>query len=303
MIPTVRFGRTGLEVTRLALGGFPFGGVHRARGWDPFTPEGRRKAIATVHAALDAGITVIDTAPSYGGGNSESIIGEATEGRREAFTLATKVSYGNQSAGQVIASVEESLRRLRTDVIDVIQFHGGMYTDPEVEAILRGGLLDALERLRERGLVRFIGLTVEEPWTARRLIASGHFDCVQICYNLIYQSAARHVLNEARDADVGVSVMRPMTSGILQRIADLLAPDLKSTCDLYELAIKFVLSDSRVHVANVGMRSPDEVARNVALVESFRPPTDLAELPRSTAGIYKTDDEMNAPDLGDATRR
>ncbi len=55
MLPRTRFGRTNLEVTRLALGGFPFGGVNRARGWDPFTPEGRAAAIATVHAAIEAG--------------------------------------------------------------------------------------------------------------------------------------------------------------------------------------------------------------------------------------------------------
>ncbi len=93
MIPKVRFGRTGLQVTRLALGGFPFGAVNQARGWDPFTPDGRRQALATVHAALDAGITIIDTAPAYGSGNSESIIGEATRGRRDDFTLMTKVAH------------------------------------------------------------------------------------------------------------------------------------------------------------------------------------------------------------------
>ncbi len=195
--------------------------------------------------------------------------------------------------GRIAASVEESIKRLQTDVIDVIQFHGGMYSDAEVDRILNGGLVDALDRLRDRGLVRFVGFTVEEPWTARPLIASGRFDCAQICYNLIYQAAARHVLNETREARMGVSIMRPMTSGILQRIAEVLAPDCHTACDLYELALKFVLSDSRVHVANVGMRSPDEVGRNVALSESFAPPTDMADLPRSTAGIYKTDDEAH----------
>src|SRR5512136_409672 len=95
MIPRVRFGRTGLTVTRLALGGYPFGGVNRARGWDPFTAEGRSTAAATLRAALDAGINYIDTAPSYGDGNSESIIGEALAGRRDAVVLATKVGYRN----------------------------------------------------------------------------------------------------------------------------------------------------------------------------------------------------------------
>jgi aryl-alcohol dehydrogenase-like predicted oxidoreductase len=294
MIPTVRFGRTNLNVTRLALGGYPFGGVNRARGWDPFGPQGRATAIATIRAALDAGITYIDTAPGYGDGNSESIIGEATQGRRDSFTLATKVGYRKLTAQDVTASVEASLRRLRTDVIDVIQFHGGMYEPGDVDHILKDGLLDALKKLRAQGKLRFIGFTVEEPWTARPLIATGEFDVVQLRYNLIYQSAALHALNDARGADMGVAVMRPMTSGILQRLASYLAPEWQGAHDLYDVALKFVLSDSRVHVANVGMRWPAEVARNVAIVESFQPAFDMADLPRLTAEIYRTDDEMNA---------
>jgi len=292
VIPRVRLGRTGLEVSRIALGGYPFGGVNRARGWDPFTAEGRAAAIVTVHAALEAGINYIDTAPGYGEGHSESIIGEAAGGRRGRFFLATKVGYRGLSPADVTAGVEASLRRLRTDVIDVIQFHGGMYEPEDVTHILREGLLDALKALRERGLVRFLGFTVEEPWTARPLIASGQFDLMQVRYNLIYQSAALHVLEGARQADLGVAVMRPMTSGMFQRIAQYLAPQW-STQDIYEVALKYVLSDSRVHVANVGMRWPAEVEANVRLAESFRPPFDMAELPRMTAGIYKTDDEMN----------
>lgn len=292
MIPKTRFGRTGLEITRIALGGYPFGGVNRARGWDPFTPEGRAQAIKTIHAALDAGINMIDTAPGYGDGNSESIIGQATQARRETFFLATKVGYRG-SAEEVTASVEASLRRLGTEVIDLIQFHGGMYTGQEVQHILNDGPLEALSVLRDQGKVRFIGFTVEEPWTARPLIASGQFDVMQVRYNLIYQSAALHVLNEAREADMGVSVMRPMTSGILQRLAEYLAPEWHSARNLYEVVLKFVLSDSRVHVANVGMRWPEEVAQNVALTKSFKPPFDMAKLPRMTAHIYQTDDEIH----------
>jgi aryl-alcohol dehydrogenase-like predicted oxidoreductase len=186
MIPSVRLGKTGLAVTRIALGGFPFGGVNRARGWDPFTPEGRATAVSTVHAALDAGINYIDTAPSYGDGNSEAIIGEATLGRRDRFFLPTKVGYRNLAPADVTASVEASLRRLRADVIDVTQFHGGMYEPQDVHHILNEGLLDALQALREHGLVRFLGFTVEEPRTARPLIAGGRSDVVPMRYNLIY---------------------------------------------------------------------------------------------------------------------
>lgn len=294
MLPRVRFGKTNLEVTRIGLGGYPFGGVNRARGWDPFTPEGRALAVRTIHAALDAGVNYIDTAPSYGEGNSESIIGEATQGLRDRFFLASKVGYWDPSPAAVAASVEASLHRLRTDVIDIMQFHGGMYTQEEVARILDRGLLEALQAARDQGKVRFLGFTVEEPWTAKPLIASGQFDMIQVRYNLIYQSAAEHALNEARQADMGVALMRPLTSGILQRLARYIAPGWRED-ELYEIALKFVLSDSRVHVANLGMRWPEEVAKNVALAESFRPAFDMADLPRGTAAIYRTDDEMSLP--------
>ena len=291
MIPRVRYGRTELEVTRLALGGYPFGGVNKAHDWDPFAPKGRATAIDTIHAAIDAGINYFDTAPGYGNGNSESIYGEATQGSRDKIVIATKVGYGGNAA-DVTTSVEASLERLRTDVIDVMQFHGGMYSQAEVDHILNDGLLDALVALRDRGLVRFIGFTTEQPWTGRPLIATGAFDVVQLRYNIIYQAAALHALNEARDADMGVSIMRPMTSGILQRMAGYIAPGWNDAHDIYEVALKFLLSDSRVHVANVGMRWPHEVEKNVKVAESFKPQFDMAELPRMTAEIYRTEDEM-----------
>ena len=284
------FGSTGLRVTPIALGGYPFGGVNRAAGWDPFGEEGRRTATATVHRAIERGITYVDTAASYGDGNSEEIFGEALSsgGRRDKVTLATKCPW-NVPAERVLASAEASLRRLRTDVIDVLQLHGGRFTAEDVRHILEGGPLEALLRLREQGKVRLIGFTCEEPWTARPLIASGQFQVVQLRYNLIHQGAALHALDEARDAGMGVAVMRPMTSGILQRALGFLKPEWPEQ-EVYEVALKYVLSDSRVHVANVGMRWPHEVDQNVDLVEAFRPPFDAADLPRLTANIYRTAD-------------
>lgn len=290
------FGRTGLAVPPIGLGGFPFGRVNRAAGWDPFTVEGKKTALATIHRAIERGITYVDTAPSYGDGRSETIFGEALVGRRDQVTLATKCPW-NADAATVTASIEASLKRLRTDYVDVIQFHGGMFTAENVEHILNGGPMQALQEARQAGKVRFLGFTCEEPWTARPLIASGQFDVVQLRYNLIYQSAALHALNEARDANLGVAVMRPMTSGILPRALRFLAPNW-ATEEVYGVALKFVLSDSRVQVANVGMRWPDEVDRNIDLVESFVPPFDIAELPRLTAGIYRQEDEEQARGRG-----
>jgi aryl-alcohol dehydrogenase-like predicted oxidoreductase len=286
----VRLGRTNLSVSRIGVGVFPFGAVNRARGWDPYTPEGRKTAISTIHTALDAGINYIDTAPGYGQGNSESIVGDALQGRRDKAVLATKVGYDGFSADDVSRSFESSLQRLRTDYVDLLQFHGGMFTTEQTAHILDGGLLGKLEALRDQGKVRFFGFTAEEPWTALPLIASGRFDVVQLRYNIIYQSAAHHALPEARAKDMGVAAMRPMTSGMFQRIAEHLAPQW-SAQDIYAVALKFVLADSRVHVANVGMRWPSEVQDNLKLVESFQPDFDIANLPRWTAEIYRTEDE------------
>jgi aryl-alcohol dehydrogenase-like predicted oxidoreductase len=77
-------------VSPIGLGGFPFGGVNRAAGWDPFSSEGRKMAVATIHRALERGINYLDTAPGYGEGNSESIFGQALRGRRAGVVLATK---------------------------------------------------------------------------------------------------------------------------------------------------------------------------------------------------------------------
>lgn len=291
MIPTVRFGKTGLMVTRLGMGGFPFGGVNEAAGWNPFVPEGRQQAITTIRHALERGINYFDTAPGYGDGNSESIYGEALEGVQTPYTLATKCPWGGSTrAGTVVESVEASLRRLRRDCVDIVQFHGGMFTEADCRHILEGGPLDGLIQLREQGKVRFLGVTCEEPFTVLPLLASGAFDVVQLRYNLLNHQAAEHALPRTASADVGVAVMRPMTSGILQRILRDLAPEWVTAKDPYTVCLEFVLSDPRVHTALVGARWPHEVDRNLALIENFTPRVDLAAVPLRTAGIYAEQD-------------
>lgn len=287
---TTTLGRTGLQVSRIVLGGYPFGGVNRAHGWDPWSPAGRREAVATINAAIDAGITYIDTAPSYGDGNSETLIGEVMRTRRDECVLATKVNWEGRDKQAIIDSVQASMRRLQTDRLDIVQFHGGMYTPADVDHIVSGGPLDALRELRDAGSVGFIGVTSEEPWTARPFLDHPEFDVFQLAYNLIYQSAARHILDETRQADVGVVTMRTMTSGIFQRTAGMLVPEWQQARDIYEVCLKFVLADSRVHAPIVGMRWPDEIARNTALVDSFSPDFDLAGIPRMTAAVYRAED-------------
>lgn len=289
-----KLGRTGLDVSPIAIGGAAFSYVHSAMGWDPKSEEGRNVVYATLNTALDHGINYVDTAPAYGDGYRETLVGEVMKTRRQDCVLASKVWYELDHQG-VIDSVHASLNRLQTDHIDILQVHGRMYSPAEVEHVLNGGPLDALLELRAAGKVGHIGITSEEPWTVLPFLAHEAIEVYQIAYNIIYQAAARHFLIEAGKANAGVVTMRTMTSGIFQREMSFLAPEWQSARDRYEVALKFVLSDSRVHAGIVGMRWPHEVEQNVRLLDGWEPPVDFATMPRLTFEVYKAEDAQQRP--------
>ena len=291
---TRKLGRTGLDVSPIAIGGAAFSYVHQSMGWNPLSEAGRNVVHETLNTALDRGITYIDTAPAYGNGYSETLIGEVMKTRRNDCVLASKVWYELDYQG-VIDSVHASLNRLQTDHIDILQVHGRMYTPAEVEHVLHGGPLDALLELRAAGTIGHIGITSEEPWTVIPFLAHEAIEVYQIAYNIIYQAAARHFLIEAGKANAGVVTMRTMTSGIFQREMSVLAPEWQEAHDLYEVALKFVLSDSRVHAGIVGMRWPHEVEQNVRLLDGWEPAVDFATMPRLTFEVYKAEDAQQQP--------
>ncbi len=283
-------GRTGLEVSPIAIGGAAFTYVQESRGWNPMSDEGRQVVLDTLNAALDQGINYIDTAPAYGDGYSETLVGEVMKDRRQDCVLASKVWYELDHRG-VEDSVHASLKRLQTDHIDLLQIHGRMYSAAEVEHVLNGGPLETLQKLKAQGKIGHIGVTTEEALTAIPFLEHEDIEVYQIAYNLITQSPARHFLIEAAKVNAGVVTMRTMTSGIFQREAAFLAPEWSAARNLYEVALKFVLSDSRVHAGIVGMRWPEEVAQNIGLLDGWTPPTDIADMPRVTFGLYKAEDE------------
>lgn len=289
MMKMRKLGRTGLDVSPIAVGGAAFGYTHKSAGWDPYSESGRKIAISAIHQALDNGINYLDTAPLYGNGHSETLFGEVMKTRRKDCVLASKVWYEHDHKA-VIDGVHDSLKRLNTDHIDIVQIHGRMYTPAECEHILRGGPLDALRTLRDQGKIGHIGITTEEPWTVIPFLAHPEFEVFQIAYNIIYQAAARHFLIEAAKVDAGVVTMRTMTSGVFQRMASYIAPEWQEAHDLYDASLKFVLSDSRVHSGIVSMRWPHEVDANVAIAANWTPPVDLAALPRLTFEVYKAED-------------
>jgi len=276
-------GRTGLLVSEVGVGGAQFGLTDYMGRWDAFSGAAERDTTATIHRALELGYTYFDTAPGYGDGRSEEMVGRALAGRRDDIVLATKVSHGQWAPDAIRRSVEDSLRRLRTDVIDVIQFHGGWYHQQDIDAILSEGGLSAFQELREHGKVRYLGFTAEGPSCGvEQLIATGAFDVMQIRYNLMYQHPSDWENNEGviRQADaqgMGIVLMRPLTSGVFQRLMADAFPEI-DVLDVGRLLLNYVLSDPYVDVALVGMREPRYVEINNAISDDVDSRIDLVDL-------------------------
>src|SRR5256885_768927 len=142
-------GRTGLRVSEIGFGGAPAGIAHYIESWDSAAEAERVSVIRAVQRGLDLGLNYLDTAPGYGNGVGEAIFGEAIRGRRHEVVLATKT--GARDREGILRSVEESLQRLGTDYLDVLQFHGGWYSPEDVAKILHQGGLETYQRLRAEG--------------------------------------------------------------------------------------------------------------------------------------------------------
>jgi aryl-alcohol dehydrogenase-like predicted oxidoreductase len=271
-------GRTGLRVSEVGCGGAPIGIPNYNEVWDPYGDAETRSVIDAFCHAVDTGYNYFDTAPSYGDGRSEELIGLALEGQRSHVHIATKTAWKGRTKEQIIQSVEGSLRRLRTDHLDVIQFHGNTgysYTADDFRWIMESGPMDAYQQLQREGKVRFLGITCEEPVSLRPFLDTGLFDVIQIKYNVIYQGAWHNAMRWAQEANVGVVTMRPLTSGIFQKLMRAAWPAIDEHVDLNELALNFVLSDPRVSTAIVGARRTSEIDANNALSDAVQKRFDL----------------------------
>lgn len=274
------FGHTGRTVSRLGFGGAPAGLTNYLDNYSPADVQQRAQVIAAIRRALALGVTYFDTAPGYGSGASEAIFGEALADAGDSIFLATKINRDEQ---HVRKSVEDSLTRLRRDQLDLIQIHGSSYTPEQVASILgEGGLLSQLEALRAEGLIRHLGFTSEDNNGAVfDFIADGRFDVMQICYNLLHQHAYEPTrpfgsLLEADRAGMGIVTMRTLTSGLLQKWIRQVDPT--NTFDYTPALLQFVLSNELVDVALVGMRTVEEVERNVAIVNNRTERIDIGAL-------------------------
>jgi aryl-alcohol dehydrogenase-like predicted oxidoreductase len=209
-----QLGRTGVQVSPLCLGAMMFG------AWG--NPD-HDDSVAIIHRALDAGINFIDTADVYARGESEEIVGKALKGRRDEVVLATKVhgtmgddpnQFGN-SRRWIVREVEDSLRRLGTDHIDLYQIHR-----PEPDTDI-DDTLGALTDLVRAGKIRYIGSStfppsqiVEAQWTAERR-GRERFVCEQPPYSLLIRGVENEVLPLAQQYGMGVIPWSPLAGGWL----------------------------------------------------------------------------------------
>jgi aryl-alcohol dehydrogenase-like predicted oxidoreductase len=190
-VPLRPFGRhTDVSVSALGLGGYHLGSVNSAR-----------EATRIVHAAIDAGVTFLDNAWEYHEHESEIRMGRAIAGRRERVFLMTKVCTHGRDAQVAMRQLEESLRRLKTDYLDLWQVHEcAYYNDPD-RHFARGGVIEALDRARREGKVRFVGFTGhKDPEIHLRMLSFGYpFDACQLPLNVFdasFRSFEQRVLPE-----------------------------------------------------------------------------------------------------------
>jgi len=278
-----QLGRTELSVSEIGVGGAQFGIPDYMGRWDPFTEQAQALVTETDHRALDLGYNYFDTAPGYGDGRSEEMVGVALAGRRSEALIATKISAGSWTPDDIRASVEQSLVRLRIDCIDSIQFHGGWYNRGEDRVVLDRGGIEAMERLRDEGKVRYLGFTCEGPSAGvERLIQSGRFDTMQVRYNLLFQHPSdfendQGIIRLANEQSMGIILMRPLTSGVFQRLMKQHFPQI-SALDVGRLLLNYVLSDPYIDVALVGAREKHFIDLNNEISDDVTPRLDLSQV-------------------------
>jgi len=302
-IPTRTLGRTGAQVSILGYGAMELRGQPRGPAISDADAE------RVLGAVLDAGINLIDTSVDYG--RSEELIGRYIGSRRDEYFLASKCGCPlsvpddtpppykhDYSAANVRADIEQSLRRLRTDRLDLVQVH----MSPSVPEMRAGGTIEELQRLRDEGKIRFLGMSGTLPELPDQ-IALGVFDVFQIPYSL-FQRAHEELLARAAAGGAGVLIRGGVGRGTasddkhwtVQPLsgADGPAEDIWEAAGLdelldgmsrHEFVLRFTLSNPSLSSTIVGTSSVEHLHSNVETASRGPLPDDLyAEARRRLAG-------------------
>ena len=316
-----KFGNTGMETTTIGFGSWAVGGSGWAAGWGPQDDE---ESVGAIRRALELGVNWIDTAAIYGLGHSEEVVARALKGvpEEERPYVFTKCSMAWDENGEIGHSLkadsvkrecEESLRRLRTDVIDLYQIH---WPNPE-EEIEEGW--QAMAELKEEGKVRHIGVSNFDVSQMKRAQAIASIDSLQPPYSMLDRGIEDEILPYCQEQNIAVIVYSPMKSGLLtgkmtkeraeslpeddwrSRARAFNEPQLSKNLELVELlreiggrhdaspaevAIAWTLLHPAVTAAIVGARRPDQVDGVVGAADLKLSDDEVGEIEAFLAQSY-----------------
>lgn len=288
-------GKAGLRVSEIGFGAWAIGGpvdlFGIPIGWGPVHDSDSRSAISR---ALDLGINLFDTADVYGGGHSEDLIGECLAGRD--CVIATKVGNRRTDTGPVKDfsdahirySIENSLRRLKRDSVEVYQLH-----NPPQAVLATEEPFRLLESLKKEGKIRARGVSVALPEDGVKLIREGKVDCIQVLFNILNQEPAKELIPLAEKEGVGIIARVPLASGLLtgkfsvdhrfpeddnrrnylgpkrmkeamERVDRLKALIHDSGCSMPQVALAFVLMHPGVSAPIPGAKTAAQVEQNAS---------------------------------------
>jgi len=291
---TKNLGNTDFVVSPVAMGTWAIGGLR-------FGAVDDDESIRTINHALDVGVNFFDTAPIYGFGHSEEILGEALLGKRHQAVIATKCGLRWNRKGKIRhdlsphsirEEVDASLGRLRTDYIDLLQIH---WPDPDTPLEKS---MKALEDIRRSGKVRWVGCSNFDVPLLEQGLACGQLATLQPPYHLFRRDIETEILPYCQQHDIGVLVYEPIAKGLLSGKYDtkstfekgdirkrntFFQPEMMTRClevvetlkdsakalgvTLAQLAIAWVLHHPAVHVAITGAKHPEQIASNAAAAD------------------------------------
>ncbi|MDL4840728.1 aldo/keto reductase [Aquibacillus rhizosphaerae] len=282
-------GNSDLIVSELALGCMSLG-----------TNEQKAKEI--IDKALDSGINYLDTADLYDQGENEAIVGNVLKGKRDQVVLATKVGnhlkddgtwFWDPSKAYIKEQVKESLRRLRTDYIDLYQLHGGTIDDPIEETI------EAFEELKQDGLIRYYGISSIRPNVIKEFVKHSSIVSVMMQYSLLDRRPEEEVLDLLADNNISVVARGPLAKGMLsdhaikkvtekgkQGYLDYSHEELEDIANnlnqvsgetITSLSLRYILSHRAVTSAVFGASSIEQVNNNVNALQSSSLSTEQYE--------------------------
>lgn len=308
-----KLGKTDIEVSTVAMGCWAIVGD------GTWGPQDEADAVAAIQTALEVGINFFDTAPAYGGGASEQLLGRALGKQRNNAIIATKVSPSHLRPDDLMGSCEQSLRDLGTDHIDVLQVHWPNWEIPFADTY--GGL----DRLKQQGKIRSIGVSNFGPVDLAQAVGIGPIDVNQMVYSLIGRQLEFEVQPLCKQHGVSILPYSPMAQGLLTgkfatgadvpegrartrhfdparhpqaRHGEAGCEDATFTaldgvrsvagrvgCGMAELSLAWLLHQDQVTSVLAGARSPQQVRDNAAAAERSLTADTLAELAEITEPV------------------